>query len=933
MWEFHTNVNKMSRLMDNSFALSKFIIDGRISGAVVFTLFVVLCVTPQALSDSVNVVYLNRNWSLRNQNGSIYIKDVIIPSGVYSSMYGENVLDSWNDVNLRWIAYDNWTYTNEFSVNTTELKNIRFKNLTLYGIDTVAEVRLNHYLLGRTDNMFVRYSFEISKYLKEENLLEIEILSPVHAALQKANELMAQGIEVPPNCPNPRYHGECHMNMLRKMQASFSWDWGLAAPSMGIWKTVALEYYDVALIREVDVAMTKNDTHWNMDVRVFIDSAGHHDFYAELTFYAVELLKNPLIINDYTKVPISYKAPVIMFQVAFPINKVTLWWPNGHGEQKLYPLHFSLKAWWDASGTSLRNRVTSKKSIRVGFRTIELVEDAVSEGTGNSFFFRVNGKEIFMKGSNYIPSHILPEYSFDALRIGHLLNSAKEAHHNMIRVWGGGIYESDYFYDLADASGILIWQDMMFACAMYPTTDSFLASVRKEVVQNAQRLSHHASVAIFATNNENEVAIAQNWYGTMEERYKTEYRELYLATVVHELKVVGHNDRPNPLVSSPSNGKESAKDNYISENPQDPNYGDVHFYDVFKDGWNPSIYPRPRFASEYGFQSIPSLTAWRRSMYDNDSLSDLIEHRQHHPLGMLAITTLVRQHFPLPLPEDDNYLEGLAYFSQLTQAMATKVETEFYRSLRNTEHRTMGALYWQLNDVWVAPSWSAIDFYGNFKLLHYWSKEFLAPIAIVALPDSRTNSINVSLICDDFKVETEGLYVSMHIYKWSQLYPKDTKTWPATLVPNGVHYDKVIPIDGIMNGEFTKQNSFVEFVLHRYNQIMAHTFYFPTTFNNVQAIKDPELDLEVRNTYCRTAANVKLNSFSLALTTKYPAIFVYIELLLESRNDIKNYKLSKNGFMLTSGSCVVHLEFESSKCVKLKRSDLNVLTVNQFLKV
>lgn len=173
------------------------------------------------------------------------------------------------------------------TVNTTALKSIRYKNLTLYGIDTVAEIRLNHYLLGRTDNMFVRYSYEISKFLQEENLLEIEIISPVHAALQRANALKAQGLEVPPNCPNGRYHGECHMNMLRKMQASFAWDWGLAVPSMGIWKSVALEYYDVALIRDVDAAVTRNETHWRLDVRVFIDCTGQDDFYAELTFYAV----------------------------------------------------------------------------------------------------------------------------------------------------------------------------------------------------------------------------------------------------------------------------------------------------------------------------------------------------------------------------------------------------------------------------------------------------------------------------------------------------------------------------------------------------------------------------------------------------------------------------------------------------------------------
>ncbi|XP_058974882.1 beta-mannosidase [Musca domestica] len=899
----------------------------------VIALLFLFAMARESRADSISVVYLNRNWSLKNQNETLTVSDIILPSGVYSALYGEQVLDSWNDVDMRWIAYDNWTYTNKFMVNTTTLRNIRYKNLTLYGIDTVAEVRLNHYLLGRTDNMFVRYSYEISQFLQEENLLEIEIMSPVYAARQRANELKAQGFDVPPNCPSARYHGECHMNMLRKMQASFSWDWGLAAPSMGIWKSVALEYYDVAVIRDVDVATWKNTTHWIMDIRVFMDCAGRQNFYGELTFYAVELLKNPLIISDHVKTPISYKAPVIEFQVAFPIDEVTLWWPNGYGGQKLYPLHFTLKAWLDKRGTSLRNKIASQKSISIGFRTVELVEDPVMEGSGNTFLFKVNDKEIFMKGSNYIPSHILPEFSRDKTRIKHLLQAAKDTHQNMIRVWGGGIYESEYFYEMADSLGIMIWQDMMFACAMYPVTDSFLASVRKEVIQNAQRIAHHPSIAIFATNNENEVAIAQNWYGTVEERFKTEYRQLYIATVIHELKALEHATRPLPLVSSPSNGKESARDNYISANPQDPNYGDVHFYDIFKDGWNPSIYPRPRFASEYGFQSLPSLQTWQRTLGPEDNLADLIEHRQHHPLGMMAITPLVRIHFPLPLPEDANYLEALVYFSQISQAMATKTETELYRSLRDTEHRTMGALYWQLNDVWVAPSWSAIDYYGNYKLLHYWSKEFLAPIAITALYESKIRSLNVSLICDLFEINTDGLQVSMNIYKWSQLFPKNTTTWPVTMVPNGVHYDKVIPVDDIFQGEFTNYNSFVEFVLQRNNMALARTFYFPASFSSVQAIKDPQIQILISNVFCSSQVNVKMNSYSLTLNAKYPAIFVYIELILEKHPDIKHYKFSKNGFMMTSSSCVLHLEFEAKECVRLNAKDFKIMTVNQFMKL
>lgn len=167
------------------------------------------------------------------------------------------------------------------------MKNSRYINLTLHGVDTVAEIRLNHAYLGKTDNMFVRYSYDVTRILETDNLLEISIQSPISAAMKKADEFKENNSYIPPNCPNQRYHGECHMNMLRKMQASFSWDWGLAAPSVGIWKSVDLEYYEVAILRDIDVAVSKNETHWNMHVRVFMDANGKEDFMAQLTFYAM----------------------------------------------------------------------------------------------------------------------------------------------------------------------------------------------------------------------------------------------------------------------------------------------------------------------------------------------------------------------------------------------------------------------------------------------------------------------------------------------------------------------------------------------------------------------------------------------------------------------------------------------------------------------
>ncbi|XP_023165462.2 beta-mannosidase-like [Drosophila hydei] len=881
--------------------------------------------------DAVEVIELSTNWSISNQNASLTLfKNQTLPSGIYSAFYpgSPNVLDAYNDVNLRWLAYDNWTYINEFKFDVEHYKRVRCFNLTFHGIDTVAEIRLNRRLLGRTDNMFVRYSYDVTKLLERDNVLEVEIKSPVWAALAKARALDSEKLSVPPACPPERYHGECHVNMLRKMQASFAWDWGPAVPSMGLWKSVQLEMYEVALLRDVDVDISRNATHWNMHISCYMDTNVKDNFYAQIVFYAVELLNRTVIIDTYTTKPISYLAPVIVFDQAVPIEDVVVWWPNGYGEQKLYPLHFTLNAYLSASGLEPRAKTESHKSLRVGFRTLELIERPAPDGRGNTFLFRVNGLEMFMKGSNYIPSHILPEQQTPE-RIAYLLESAKEAHMNMIRVWGGGIYESDYFYDMADSLGILIWQDMMFACAMYPTTPEFLASVSEEVRQNAKRLSHHASIAIFAGNNENEAALVQNWYHTYQDldRFKAEYRELYLGTVLHELKIVSHNNRPEPLVSSPSNGKASERDNYISENPQDNHNGDVHFYDYLKDAWDPSIYPRPRFASEYGVQSLPGSYAWDRIKGDEIDLTKLMGHRQHHPLAMVPITTQVHRHLPLPLPEDKDYNQALIYFSQISHAMATKVETELYRTMRDTEHNTMGALYWQLNDVWVAPSWSGIDFYGNWKLLHYWARDFLAPVAIMALYDKPTKSLNISLVCDKPTINTENLNVVANIHLWSQLMPRNSTNWSVTLRPNGVQYDKVIPVNELLKGDFNEHNAYLEFQLRRGQKPISRTYYFPSNIASAEGITDPELEYEITSKMCVETPTIKRNSISLTIKVKYPAVFVYIELQLPYR-----YKLSENGYMQTTPVHVVHATIETNSCLRIwRKNNFNIWTVNQFM--
>lgn len=309
----------------------------------------------------------------------------------------------------------------------------------------------------------------------------------------------------------------------------------------------------------------------------------------------------------------------------------------------------------------------------------------------------------------------MPDLSLDKRKISSLLRATRDANMNMIRVWGGGVYESDYFYSKADEYGILIWQDMMFACAMYPATEDFLELVREEVKQQIRRLQPHPSIAIFAGNNENEAALRQDWYGTGGnfKKFAGDYIKLYEETIGDEIAKI--DTTRSFLPSSPSNGAYiGAKVDGISIDPQDPHYGDIHFYVVGVNSWTIDKYHQPRFTSEYGFQSFPS--GWSQSMDDRDNLTDLVYHRQHYPLKNQPIKYLINENLHLTVDYDYQTWGDRIYLSQVSQAMAMKAETEVYRTGRASFMNTMGALYWQLNDVWVAPSWSSIEFNGNFKV-------------------------------------------------------------------------------------------------------------------------------------------------------------------------------------------------------------------------
>ncbi|XP_052836095.1 beta-mannosidase-like isoform X1 [Drosophila gunungcola] len=876
-------------------------------------------------------------WTLRNESSSLKIDVPRLPSGVYTALkdtYGD-LLDPGNDVSLRWIANQSWIYSASF--DSAELGHDIQVNLTLHGIDTVSKVRLNGELLGETDNMFVRYSFAIGHLLlprPSQNTLEIKILSPLQEASRRAREREDQGVITGPiSCPRSRGDVECHRNHLRKMQMSFGGEWNPAALSLGIWKPVVVEYYAVAVLRDIDVAINRNDTHWTMDCRAFLSSLASEDFYARLVVYANELFDERLVLE---KQVVSFESPVVEFKIHIPKDRVTLWWPNGYGKQKLYPVHFSVKCYASEEGPSLSSRTESQKLLKIGFRTIQLVED--KDDIGRTFYFRVNGHPIFIKGANYVPAHTLPELSADADKVEYLLKAAHDAGMNMIRVWGGGLYESDNFYNLADFYGLLVWQDMAFSQAAYPLANDFVESVCLETVQNAQRLSYHPSLALIVTNNEIELFLATNKsdFGENATQVEADYKALFFDRIVRELKVITRKDfspRPGPMISTPSLGIAESGQN-PEDNLQSPNYGDVHIWED-KDGFSPETYPHARFVSEFGYASLPIMSSWQRALGDgadgsSEEIAALIRSRQHDPKGFIPMLQLIAYQLPFVPQTWDKNIEKFIYFSQVAQAMTTKTAIEVFRSQRSGSH-TMGALVWQLNDVWVAPTWSCIDFYGNLKLVYYWAREFMAPTSVIALYDSNSDSLNITLSREDFSEHSDSkLYsVLLNTYLWTDLVAKKTIARAFGLGSNGIEV-RHIPLEYLLYENHSKEEIFLEVVLEdEQGEFVARNFFYPVPLKNIEGIKDPRLTLEVSGQECKSAPYA--NSFTLRITVRSPALLVYLE--LTHPDYIKEqHRFSTNGFTQTQPRKTVHLVFENdSKCMALTTSHIRVQTMNQYL--
>ncbi|KAI4490346.1 hypothetical protein M0802_010723 [Mischocyttarus mexicanus] len=787
----------------------------------------------------------------------------IVPGGIYTDltrvhMIPDNLL-AMNDLTNRWVGNQTVIYSRNIT-GTNTLVDGSTVALIFHGLDTFATIFLNDHQIGKTSNMFLKYIFYIEEYLKiGENVLKIIFQSPVKMAEDLYNNQSLRYI-VPPKCVPKEYNGECHVNHIRKMQASFSWDWGPAFPSMGIWKSVELISTKEILVTDVTTDVYERYKFWEIIVTTFFKLPSSRNI-SDVTCNINSRLyiNNTNYVQNSSDVMLQVKDGYITASTVLKIDTelIDRWWPNGYGKQNLYKLKITI-----TTGTEILN-----KYLRIGFRTVELIEEPLKKGL--SFYFRINGVPIFAKGSNFIPASVFPELTDEEHVIRHLLQSAKETHMNMLRVWGGGMYESDLFYNLADEIGIMIWQDFMFACSMYPTSEEFLNSVKEEVIQNVIRLKNHASVVLWAGNNENEAALYGNWYGTGTANiYQNDYIKLYVNLIKKEVEQL---DSTRPfVVSSPSN---------------------VHYYNYLNNGWDINQYPRSRFMSEYGFQSMPSIYTISKIINNFNDLnidSKIMKHRQHLPFGTEFMKLLISKNFLIPKSNNTirDFIDFI-YLSQINQAVSVKVQTESYRQARSElnvlgEGFTMGALYWQLNDVWQAPSWSSIEYGGRWKMLHYYAKEFFSPI-IVTSHLSRGNELSVYIVSDKL-YEINNCTLKLSVYNWESMQPLhvysfyniNIKSNNAMLVTS-MWLDKFL--EKIKCGTLAKAKKFCVISLTLEDniglKIAPVNYVYPTVLKDVNI---PSANINIKINGKQLPGKLfNYPDYEIELTTNNIALFVWLE--------------------------------------------------------
>ncbi len=767
---------------------------------------------------------LNGTWQLSAGHRSLESVDMQIPGTVLSGLLAAGKIKDpfyrTNEDATRALFWKDYVFTRTFDVDE-ELLAQQHIVLVCEGLDTLAEISINGTFLAKTDNMHRTWKFQAKKLLHPgKNEIQIVFRSVLRFIEDYPYEAHKKINYIP--CGSMKGN-----QLLRKAHSMFGWDWGPQTIDAGIFRDIYLQGYSHARIEDIRIHQQHAK---NVSVQTSItlsESVPGQKLCVELS-------------EDGADKPLQTKLCKTnadgVAAVDFVIENPKLWWPNDYGDQPLYIVRTTLL---DEDGTSLES-ITR----RIGLRTLTINQE--KDEWGNEFAFCVNGVKIFTRGGNYIPDDCLYTRITEK-KLDYILESCRRAHFNCVRVWGGGYYPSDAFYDLCDEKGLIVWQDLMYACNVYDVTDAFAENCRQETYDNVRRLRHHASLGLWCGNNEIESA----WDHWGDFQKETPYLRADYIRLFEEVlpKAVQEADGETFYWhSSPSSGG-------CFDNPDDANRGDTHYWDVWH-GQKPFTDYRKyffRFCSEFGFQSFPCAKTVNSFTLEDDRniFSRVMESHQKNDAANGKMLYYLSEN--LRYPKD---LTHLLYASQVLQGMAIKYGVDHWRRNRG---RCMGTLYWQINDNWPAPSWSSIDYFGRWKALHYMAQKFYAPHAVsMTLEDHRCH---VYFSNESFETTEYSLTLSIRDLSGNVLETYETKgNSPAFSAIETAVVD-------ICSWEDQKDDVFLEAVIHTKDQ---------KVLKDVETLV-PYKYLNLKNPVISTEAEETNDAFILHISSDCFAPFVALD--------------------------------------------------------
>jgi beta-mannosidase len=782
---------------------------------------------------------INTNWGFKHTDSTQWQK-ASVPGCIHTDLYANKLIpDPFygdNEKKLQWIEEQEWIYETSFNVEANNLES-KSASLIFEGLDTYATIILNNDTIGHSENMFVKYEFNVKPILKEHNKLRVIFQPPLSSIDISSKSLKYPGGE------------QVH---IRKAPFMFGWDWGPRYATMGIWKDVYLEFYDIIKIENIYVKQKfEEDNSVSLDFEIELNNLKKGKYY-------IEIADNENKI--YKKIKVKLQTADTIINTKLKIINPKLWWPNGMGKAFLYNFGINILKGKD---------ILDSKTVKTGIRTIELINK--KDDRGSSFSFKINNRDIFIKGANYIPQDIFLNQVSDK-DYTRIILDARNSNMNMLRVWGGGIYEKDIFYNLCDENGILVWQDFMFAGSMYPGDMNFKANVSVEAIQQVIRLRNHPSIALWCGNNE----ISEGWHnwGWQKQMGYSKDDSLELSQAYSD---IFQSMLPSIVKEYSSTAYWESSPQYGRGNPLSLSNGDFHYWGVWHDAepfenFNTKV---GRFMSEYGFQSYPDIKTIAifadSSMWSTDS--EAMKAHQKHNRGNQLIKQYMKELYDT-IPEN---FEDFVYLSQLTQAYG--IETAIKAHRRNKPY-CMGTLYWQLNDCWPAISWSGIDYLGRWKAMQYKIKESYRPIIISTIKNN--DSLDIYIISDFNEDKECYLNISKTDFYKNRRF---IRTQKLKIPSNSSSKYMSIPISGI---DSSKTAFYIEIT-----SMISKTYSSELVFLEQQKyIKLPKEDYSFETTKINNEIVVKLRSKVLMKN-----IWVDIE-------NMETDNFSKNNFDLMPGESI-----------------------------